>query len=182
MTSQGPKSVSCAEQYLPKGGDVKALRAVTVAACGSALLAELLLVLTCSFLFFSHHHSQGLLLNFHAILPSLPFTAAGTVFLCQLKNESLKLIHLEVGDQLSTPTLWSHSIEEVLKELPHFVFEIWESILCKKVCLTAWETDRRFYELISTPDQTKDLFSLRLVSAEKYGIFQFVSTEIWWHP
>lgn len=159
---------------------MKALSAVTMAACGSALLAET--CFGCPFLFFSQHYSQGLLLRFHAILPSLPFTAAGTVSLCQLKNESLKLINFEVGDQLSTLLLWSHAIQEVLKELPHLVFEIWESILCRKVCLTAWESDIRLYELISAPDQTKDLVSLRLVSAEKYGIFQFVSAEIWWQP
>lgn len=74
--------------------------------------------------------------------------------------------------------LCSHAIQEVLEEPHHLVFKIREPILCRKVCLTAWESDTRLYKLISTPDQTKDLVSLRLVSAEKYGIFQFAPMEI----
>ena len=113
----------------------------------------------------------------YEIVPSLPFATMGTVSLCQLKNESpSKFINFEVGDQLSTHFLWPHAIQEVLKKFPHLVFEIRGSIPCRKACLSAWESNIRVYELISTPDQTKDLVSLKDVSAETYGIFLFAFT------
>lgn len=98
----------------------------------------------------------------HEIVPSLPFNTVGIVSLWQLKNESpSKIINFEVGDQLSTHFLWSHAIQEVLKKFPHLVFKICESIPCRKVHLSIWECNIGVYELVSTPDQTKDLVSLR---------------------
>lgn len=109
----------------------------------------------------------------HTTILSTHLPPLGIVSLWQRKN---LFISFDIGDQLSTHFLWSLTIQKALKKISHPVFTICEFIPCRKACLSSWKSNIKVYNLISTRDQTKNLVFLRDISAETYGIFQFVCT------
>lgn len=91
-----------------------------------------------------------------------------------------KMSHHPKSFQDRWPTLHTFSVitcnTRAFKDISTHYFGICESVPNRKVCLSAWKCKIRVYRLISAPDQTKDLVSLRNISAETYGVFQFAFT------
>lgn len=168
----------CAKQYLPKGGDVKK--------CYATKYPQAM---------FEHNCEKAVSIahNILSVVQPTRQPVTTSQYSCRSVTQPSHLYTSHLWEQYpggkgkirsqilrqvtNCPHIfYDHLKYRVLNKVSHPVFTICGSIPSRNVCLSSWKSNIKVYNLISTRDETRNLVFLRDISAETYGIFQFVCT------